>query len=80
VKSVPSNSARAETPHPLRFVEALPQMFLGREAMSDVGRAAASIPYSTSTSPEEAQADQETEGSSPPISAKFPSLILICIQ
>ena len=73
VKSVPSNSARADTPHPPISVEALPQTFLGREAMSVVGLAAASIPYSSSTSPVEVVADQLTVGSSPPISAKFPS-------
>ena len=76
VKSVPSNSARADNPHPLTLVEALPQMFLGREAMSEVGRADASIPYSMSTSPEEVDADQERVGSSPPRSEKFPSCTL----
>ena len=46
--------------------------------MSEVGRTEASIPYSTSTSPVVVDADQERDGSSPEISAKFPSWILIC--
>jgi len=51
------------------LVEALPQIFLGRDAISVVGRAEASIPYSISISPLDEEADQERDGSSPPRSA-----------
>lgn len=77
VKSVPVKVALADTPQSPREVEAFPQMFFGREAMSVVGRAEASIPYSMSRSPEVVDADQERDGSSPPRSAKFPSCTLI---
>jgi hypothetical protein len=69
VKSVPVNSARADTPHPLRLVDALPQIFFGRDAISEVGLADASIPYSISISPASAEADQERDGSRPERSA-----------
>jgi hypothetical protein len=79
-KSVPVNSARAETPHPLRLVDALPQMFLGSDAISEVGTAEASIPYSISISPAEVEEDQAADGSRPPIPSKFPSDTLICVN
>ena len=68
-KSVPWNSARADTPHPLRLVDAFPQIFFGSDAMSAVGRAEASIPYSMLISPASAVLDHERDGSSPPRSA-----------
>jgi len=77
LKSVPSNSPRTDTPHASMLVEAFPHIVFGNEAMSVVGRAAASIPYSISISPEVVEEDHVTEGSSPPISAKSPFCTLI---
>ena len=65
VKSVPVNSARADTPHSPIFPDALPQIFFGRDAISDVGVAAASMPYSTSISPAVPVLDHDTVGSRP---------------
>lgn len=73
VKSVPSNSARADTPHPPTDPDALPQMFFGSDAMSDVTAADASIPYSISRSPAVPELDHDTVGSRPERLSYVPS-------
>mmetsp|Transcript_22562 Transcript_22562/g.49062 ORF Transcript_22562/g.49062 Transcript_22562/m.49062 type:complete len:315 (-) Transcript_22562:144-1088(-) len=65
--------APAETPHPARLVLRVPKTFFGRDATSVVGRTAASIPYSRSTSPAAEAPDQERVGSKPSTPSYFPS-------